>query len=118
AADYTVWRDTLGQLGSGLDADGSGNNQIDVDDYTIWKSNFGHVGGGGANAIAAVPESATAAMLVAATLAMLLRRCSLRPDASSGRPIGYNSTADDGREISRKVIDAIFAPLDSRSVGA
>ncbi|MDC0934714.1 DUF4347 domain-containing protein, partial [Pirellulales bacterium] len=42
AADYTVWRDTLGQSvtpGSGADGDGSGI--IDQGDYAVWKSNFG-----------------------------------------------------------------------------
>lgn len=33
-ADYTVWRDTLGQ------ADASG--VVDIDDYNIWKSNLGN----------------------------------------------------------------------------
>jgi hypothetical protein len=42
-ADYTVWRDTLGQSGvtpySG--ADGNGNGIIDKADYRVWKSHFG-----------------------------------------------------------------------------
>ena len=43
-ADYTVWRDTLGQtvvMGSGADGDNSG--QIDQGDYTAWKQTFGAV---------------------------------------------------------------------------
>ena len=43
AADYTVWRDALGQTGlapySG--ADGSGNGIVDADDYAVWKMDFG-----------------------------------------------------------------------------
>jgi hypothetical protein len=43
AADYTVWRDTLGQ--SGLTpftgADGSGNGVVDMGDYNVWNANFG-----------------------------------------------------------------------------
>jgi glucose/arabinose dehydrogenase len=43
AADYTVWRDTLGQ--SGLTpfagADGSGNGVVDMADYNVWNANFG-----------------------------------------------------------------------------
>jgi hypothetical protein len=46
AADYTVWRDTLGQTGTGLAADGDGNGTIDQADYDLWKTNFGHVGHG------------------------------------------------------------------------
>ena len=35
AADYVVWRDTLGQSGTGLAADGNGNHQIDSGDYDV-----------------------------------------------------------------------------------
>ena len=42
AADYTVWRDTLGQsASSGLWADGSGNGIVDQADYDFWKQHFG-----------------------------------------------------------------------------
>ena len=40
AADYSVWRDTLGQAGSALAADGNHNGQVDADDYNLWKLNF------------------------------------------------------------------------------
>jgi glucose/arabinose dehydrogenase len=59
AADYTVWRDSFGQAGNGLAADGNGNGQVDNDDYAVWAANFGHVStatGSGA----AVPEPAAA----------------------------------------------------------
>ena len=70
SADYTVWRDSLGQTGTGLAADGNGDNAITQADYNIWKSNFGqHAGSGaGANANAAVPEPATLWMLLAGLL--------------------------------------------------
>lgn len=41
AADYTVWRDTLGQSGVGLAADGNNSGIVDSADYEIWKTNFG-----------------------------------------------------------------------------
>lgn len=41
AADYTVWRDTLGQTGADLAADGDHNLQVDQQDYVLWKNNFG-----------------------------------------------------------------------------
>ena len=41
AADYVVWRDTLGQTGAGLAADGNNNGQIDAGDYDLWRANFG-----------------------------------------------------------------------------
>jgi hypothetical protein len=56
AADYTVWRDTLGQQGVGRVADGNGNDAVDEGDYTVWKNNFGEASGGGAAAITVVAE--------------------------------------------------------------
>ena len=77
AADYTLWRDTFGQSGAGLAADGDGDNQIDAGDYTVWKTNFGESAGSGALSAAAVPEPATAFLLVmsssAAGLSFLCR---------------------------------------------
>jgi hypothetical protein len=58
AADYLVWRRTLGRLNvppfSG--ADGNGDGVIDEDDYTVWRANFGAIFSAidnGANAAAA-----------------------------------------------------------------
>jgi len=47
AADYTVWRDSLGQSGADLVADGNGDGVINSDDYDVWKSNFSTVAGTG-----------------------------------------------------------------------
>ena len=43
AADYTVWRDRLGQSGLTVytSADGNGDGQITQADYDVWKSHFG-----------------------------------------------------------------------------
>ena len=48
AADFTVWRDTFGQTGTGLAADGDGDHIIDQADFDVWTSNFGKVSGAGA----------------------------------------------------------------------
>jgi hypothetical protein len=40
AADYTVWRNTLGST-IDLRADGNGNGVIDQGDYGVWTANFG-----------------------------------------------------------------------------
>jgi hypothetical protein len=40
AADYVVWRDSLGST-EFLAADGNGNSVIDAEDYTVWQRNFG-----------------------------------------------------------------------------
>lgn len=58
AADYAVWRDSLGISGAGLAADGSGNGLIDDADYNIWKNNFGATSGSGLPAQGGVPEPA------------------------------------------------------------
>ncbi|HEX4415012.1 MAG TPA: hypothetical protein VH107_15355 [Lacipirellulaceae bacterium] len=39
AADYTVWRDTLGSTGD-LRADGNGDLIIDAGDFDVWRSSF------------------------------------------------------------------------------
>jgi hypothetical protein len=65
AADYTVWRNTLGDEVENLfdGADGDGDGMIDPDDYGIWKSHFGESimdGGGsgsGAADVVTTPES-------------------------------------------------------------
>ena len=41
AGDYTVWRDSIGQSGEGLAADGNRDLIVDVYDYQLWKDNFG-----------------------------------------------------------------------------
>jgi hypothetical protein len=60
AADYTVWRNTIGQTGPNLPADGNGNQEIDSGDYDVWKTNFGQSLAGGASrtSIVPVPEPA------------------------------------------------------------
>ncbi len=81
AADYTVWRDTLGQMGMDLAADGDHDHQIDDDDYDIWKSHFGNLAGSGANAhsLTSVPEPESLILwLCVATGACLRRRFNAR----------------------------------------
>jgi hypothetical protein len=42
AADYTLWRNTLGtSVANGTGADGNANGTIDQGDYDNWKANFG-----------------------------------------------------------------------------
>lgn len=41
AADYAVWRNTFGDIGSGLPADGNGDLVVDQDDYDLWRMNYG-----------------------------------------------------------------------------
>ena len=74
AADYTKWRDTLGQtVPKGTLADGDYSGVIDQGDFDVWKENFGHVTGGGSGAVGlATPEPASIAVAVTAVLGGLL----------------------------------------------
>ena len=63
-ADYTVWRDSMGQTGN-VAADGNEDNVVDMADYQLWSDNFGRNSvQGGAGASAAVPEPATWLLLL------------------------------------------------------
>ncbi|MEX2316869.1 MAG: choice-of-anchor Q domain-containing protein [Pirellulales bacterium] len=46
AADYTVWRNSLGLMGGGLPANGdsmgASQNKVDRADYVFWKNNYGN----------------------------------------------------------------------------
>jgi glucose/arabinose dehydrogenase len=94
AADYIVWRDTLGETSDPmgktfLAADHSGattgvpNGVVDQFDYDFWRGHFGHVAGSGAGAsvrppITAVPEPASFWTALVGILAMrACRRASL-----------------------------------------
>ncbi|HEX3598708.1 MAG TPA: dockerin type I domain-containing protein, partial [Lacipirellulaceae bacterium] len=76
AADYIVWRNTLGQSGTGLAADGNNNGIIDAGDFDVWRAHFGQTAGSGAGAIAngSIPEPTALALLMLAAESWCLRR--------------------------------------------
>lgn len=82
AADYTVWRNSLGDMGAGLPADGDEDGGIDLDDFHHWKSRFGEstASGAGANDLMAAnaPEP-SGIFLVAAAAAISGPRRLRRP---------------------------------------
>jgi len=90
AADYTVWRNTLGST-TDLSADGNGNKVIDESDYEVWRSRFGTtLGGGGASTSNVVPEPSEVALMCLAAIGGLIygqrrshRLVSLRPHGGS-----------------------------------
>jgi len=59
AADYVLWRKTLGQSGAGLEADGNNNNEIDAGDYEVWRTNFGNTSGANPLMSRSIPEPST-----------------------------------------------------------
>lgn len=78
AADYTVWRDSLGSLGMNLPADGTGDDllgvpdgDVDAFDYNYWKANFP---AGGPAIGASVPEPTALVMAAVCLLGLGLRR--------------------------------------------
>ena len=64
AADYVLWRRSLGQTGIHLPGDGNLNNQIDQDDYTFWRARFGQAAGHGSISTRAAPEPSSQLLLL------------------------------------------------------
>jgi hypothetical protein len=78
AADYVLWRNTLGTvnqlpLKAGIGADGDANNRIDAPDYDVWRTHFGVVNAG-SSALASVPEPTTALLLLGFVVVAKIRR--------------------------------------------
>jgi hypothetical protein len=69
ASDYTVWRDNLGGNSAVLNGNGSGAATVVQADYELWKSQFGMSGSGsGGLAASAVPEPASAVLMLMTVL--------------------------------------------------
>jgi hypothetical protein len=60
AADYVIWRKTLGTFAANLfaGADGDGNGRIDTEDYSLWRARFGAIDSAAAQI--AMPASSSA----------------------------------------------------------
>jgi hypothetical protein len=59
AADYVVWRNTLGQVVSaGHAADGNADGTVNANDYAVWRANFGATASSMAVENSAIPEPA------------------------------------------------------------
>jgi hypothetical protein len=71
AADYTVWRDTLGATGANLPADGDGDQIIGPGDYQVWRTNFGAAGATALSAVAVVPEPSAIGSLATMAIALV-----------------------------------------------
>jgi len=80
AADYSIWRDTLGST-TDLRADGSrtgaSSGVVDTADYEVWRRNFGRSAHTGAGGLATVPEPATAWLVAVVLAASTLNRLAM-----------------------------------------
>lgn len=70
-ADYTAWRNLLGNAGANLAADGNSDNVVDAADYAIWKVQFGTAPADTITGVAGVPEPSSLALLGLAAVAAL-----------------------------------------------
>ncbi len=69
AADYVVWRNTLGQTGvAGGGADGNRDGVINQEDYVVWRAAFGTTSANSRSAVANLPEPAAWILLVMSTI--------------------------------------------------
>jgi hypothetical protein len=79
AADYALWRDTIGQMVGtpGQGADGSGNGTIDAADYNFWQARFGNSApaGNSAGLSLAVPEPMSTTAILAGLIALHFGGC-------------------------------------------
>jgi hypothetical protein len=83
AADYTVWRDTLGESVAVLTtgADGDGDGQVTTGDYEVWRENFGvtlSLGGGASSAVVPEPASVSHVLLAIVVAGLAMNRGLLR----------------------------------------
>jgi hypothetical protein len=83
AADYVVWRNTLGDIGDGLVADSDNNSVVDDEDYNTWRTLFGQAGltsvAPGSGAGTSIPEPPPVTLLVAVLIAGFAARYAPRP---------------------------------------
>ena len=73
AADYVVWRRSLGESGIGLAADGSGNGTVGQSDYDLWRARFETILGA-ASSSSIVPEPGTLSLAAVGLVSMSLVR--------------------------------------------
>lgn len=75
AADYTLWRSTLGDTVVAFDgADGNGNGEVDEADYRFWRIQYGTVTDAGSASATVVPEPASALLMIGILFGLISRR--------------------------------------------
>lgn len=74
AADYVIWRDTLGQnvaVGSG--ADGNRDGIIGNEDYDVWYASYGNTSAARSSGVRAIPEPSASSLAFVAIGAVAIR---------------------------------------------
>jgi hypothetical protein len=80
AADYVLWRKTLGTIGEGLAADSDNSNIVGPEDYATWREHFGetrhdqhehHHHGSGTGSSIGVPEPASLLLMATAVSCLM-----------------------------------------------
>lgn len=89
AADFTVWRDSVGTMGNTA-ADANEDNVVDVDDYTLWKNNFGATQSVGGSSTSAVPEPSPSLLIFFGYLVVAAQR--RRKPIELGRAMNHCSS--------------------------
>ncbi len=69
AADYTLWRDSMGKTGPNLAADANGDQRIDNADLAVWRQTF--FAGASAPTFSQVPEPASASLVLASAIVVI-----------------------------------------------
>ncbi len=111
SADYTVWRDTAGEVGvepfSGADGDGDG--VIDGKDYGVWKANFG--------ATSPAPATGAAALAVAVSNERAIEVGSVEAAVASSKTtsVGFERRLEPEETINRL---ALLESISERRDGA
>jgi hypothetical protein len=79
AADYVVWRKTVGEIGIGLNADGSGNGTVGPEDYQVWSAGFADTDLTTASmAVLHMPEPAASVLMIVGLMLVYTRRLELK----------------------------------------
>src|SRR5690606_37463200 len=74
AADYTLWRNSLGSNGSGLAADANDDGTVDATDYLVWKRYYGNAPAALLSSLTPVPAPALGFVSLLATTILIACR--------------------------------------------